>query len=317
MIDIKGYHHLTACVAGAQEDVDFYVHVLGQRLVKKTVLLDGTQPIYHLYYGNPDGDPGTIVTSFPYRQKGVKGRRGSGQIKTINYSVPAGSLPFWRGRFARYRIAQGEQFLERFGQQRLRFTHPCGFELELVASNGDGRAPWQSQDIPIEYAIRGVHSVTCSLRDIDESVIFMADAMGFAHLLQEGPHHRFALGTATGAGQVIEFLHEPDLPQGSSIYGEGTVHHVAFAVDDTAQQMVLREHLMSLGYIDVSDSVDRNYFRSMYFRMPGGVIFEAATTDIGLAKDEPRDVLGREFQLPPNLVPRRDALLAALEPIHI
>jgi glyoxalase family protein len=317
MISIKGYHHLTACVAGAQEDVDFYVHLLGQRLVKKTVLLDGTQPIYHLYYGNPHGEPGTIVTSFPYRQKGIKGRRGSGQIKTINYSVPEGSLPFWSERFARRGIAHCEQFLERFGQQRLRFTHPCGIELELVASNGDMREPWMSQDIPMQHAIRGVHSVTCSLRDIEESLIFMADAMGFHHLLQEGPHHRFALGTATRPGQVIEFLHEPDLPQGSSIYGEGTVHHVAFAVDDVAQQMTLREHLMSLGYIDVSDSVDRNYFRSMYFRMPGGVIFEAATTDIGLAKDEPRDALGQEFQLPPNLVPRRDALLAALEPIHV
>jgi glyoxalase family protein len=317
MISIKGYHHLTACVAGAQEDVDFYVHLLGQRLVKKTVLLDGTQPIYHLYYGNPEGDPGTIVTSFPYRQKGVKGRRGSGQIKTINYSVPTGSLLFWRERFARFGVAQSEKFLERFAEQRLRFTHPCGIELELVANDGDARDPWQAQDIPMEHAIRGVHSVTCSLRDIDESVTFMGDAMGFRHLRQEGPHHRFALGTAAGAGQVIEFLHEPDLAQGSSIYGEGTVHHVAFAVDDVAQQMTLREHLMSLGYIDVSDSVDRNYFRSMYFRMPGGVIFEAATTDIGLAKDEPRDALGREFQLPPNLVPRRDALLAALEPIHV
>jgi glyoxalase family protein len=136
-------------------------------------------------------------------------------------------------------------------------------------------------------------------------------------VLQEGPHYRFALGAATGPGQVIEFLHEPDLPQGSSIYGEGTVHHVAFAVDDVAQQMTLREHLMSLGYIDVSDSVDRNYFRSMYFRMPGGVIFEAATTDIGLTKDEPRGALGQQFQLPPNLVPRRDELIAALEPIHV
>jgi len=112
MVSIKGYHHLTACVAGAQQDVDFYVHLLGQRLVKKTVLLDGTQPIYHLYYGNPDGDPGTIVTSFPYKQKGVKGRRGSGQIKTINYSVPVGSLPFWRERFVRHGVDHSEQFLE-------------------------------------------------------------------------------------------------------------------------------------------------------------------------------------------------------------
>lgn len=317
MIDIKGYHHLTACVAGAQEDVDFYVRLLGQCLVKKTILLDGTKPIYHLYYGNPTGDPGTIVTSFPYRQKGVKGRRGSGQIKTINYSVPNNSLGFWRERLTRYGITQSDVLLERFGQQRLRFTHPSGFELELVANNDDKRSPWTTPEIPTDAAIRGVHSVTCSLRDIDESALFMSDALNFKHVQRSGPHYQFALGAGGGPGQVIEFLHEPDLPQGSSIYGEGTVHHVAFAVDNVSQQLVLREHLMSLGYIDVSDSVDRNYFRSMYFRMPGGVMFEAATTDIGLTKDEPVECLGREFQLPPWLVDRRAELLHELEPIDV
>ena len=145
----------------------------------------------------------------------------------------------------------------------------------------------------------------------------MSDALGFRDMRHDGPHFQFALGAVGGPGQVIEFLHEPDLPQGSSIYGEGTVHHVAFAVDNVAQQLTLREHLMSLGYIDVSDSVDRNYFRSMYFRMPGGVIFEAATTDIGLTKDEPKESLGREFQLPPWLVERRAELLGELEPINV
>lgn len=317
MTKIDGYHHLTACVAGAQEDIDFYVHLLGQRLVKKTVLLDGELPIYHLYYGNPEGDAGTLVTSFPYKQKGVKGRRGSGQIKTVNYSVPSNSLSFWEERIASSELVSSLNRSKKFGEDRLRFAHPCGFEIELVATESDSRSGWASESIPKEFSIRGVHSVTCSLRDVDESISFMSDALGFELTDSDGPHYRFSINETGGAGQVVEFLHEPDLPQGSSLYGEGTVHHVAFAVKSITEQEQLREHLMSLGYIDVSDSVDRNYFRSLYFRMPGGVIFEAATTDIGLAKDEPVESLGGEFQLPPWLLDRREELLAALEPIQI
>jgi len=311
---IKGFHHLTACVSGAQEDVDFYVKLLGQSLVKKTVLLDGEDPVYHLYYGNAQGDAGTLVTSFPFKQKGVKGRRGSGQIKVINYSVPTGSLPFWRDRFRAHAVPFDEDIVERFGEQRQRFQHPCGIEFDLVASDRDTRPPCTADEIPAQYAIRGVHSITLSLREVSESIIFMQDALAFRYAGESGPYHRFE--TANGApGTVVEFLHEPDRLQGSSIYGEGTIHHVAFAVDSVEQQMQIKDKLMSMGHIDTSESVNRNYFRSMYFKMPGGVMFEAATTDIGFAIDEEPGHFGSEFQLPPWLRDRKDELLGRLEPI--
>lgn len=313
---IKGFHHLTACVSGAQEDVDFYVKLLGQSLVKKTVLLDGEEPVYHLYYGNAQGDAGTLVTSFPFKQKGVKGRRGSGQIKVINYSVPAGSLDFWRERFSARGVIFDDAVVERFGEQRQRFQHPCGIEFDLVASGKDTRPPCTADDIPAQFAIRGVHSITLSLREVDESIIFMKEALDFHYVGQSGPHHRFE--TADGKpGTIVEFVHEPDRLQGSSIYGEGTIHHVAFAVDNVEQQMQIKEKLMSMGHIDTSESVNRNYFRSMYFKMPGGVMFEAATTDIGFAIDEEPGHFGAEFQLPPWLRERKDELLARLEPIAV
>jgi glyoxalase family protein len=312
----KGFHHLTACVSGAQEDVDFYVKLLGQSLVKKTVLLDGEEPIYHLYYGNAQGDAGTLVTSFPFRQRGVKGRRGSGQIRVINYSVPKDSLDFWRARFSEKGVSFDDKVVERFGEKRQRFLHPCGIEFDLVASDRDTRTPCVAPDIPQKYAIRGVHSITLSLREVTESIAFMQEALEFRYAGMSGYHHRFE--TADGApGSVVEFFHEPDRLQGSSIYGEGTIHHVAFAVDNVEQQMKLKEKLMGLGYIDTSESVNRNYFRSMYFKMPGGVIFEAATTDIGFAIDEEPGHLGAEFQLPPWLRDRKQELLGRLEPIAV
>ena len=312
----KGFHHLTACVSGAQEDVDFYVTLLGQSLVKKTVLLDGEDPVYHLYYGNAKGDAGTLVTSFPFKQKGVQGRRGSGQIKVINYSVPRNSLDFWRERFDTHGVVFDNEVVERFGEQRQRFQHPCGIEFDLVASDQDARPPCTASDIPAEFAIRGVHSITLSLREVAESITFMKDALEFRYAGVSGSHHRFETSNGT-PGTIVEFLHEPDRLQGSSIYGEGTIHHVAFAVDNVEQQMLIKEKLMSMGHIDTSESVNRNYFRSMYFKMPGGVMFEAATTDIGFAIDEEPGHFGAEFQLPPWLRDRKDELLGRLEPITL
>jgi glyoxalase family protein len=313
---IKGFHHLTAGVSGAQEDVDFYVKLLGQSLVKKTVLLDGEDPIYHLYYGNENGDPGTLMTSFPFRQKGVKARPGSGQVRVVNYSVPRGSLEFWRSRFDAMKSPYAAEMTERFHERRQRFYHPCGIEFDLVETDLDTRPACVASDIPEAFAVRGVHSITLSLREVAESILFMNEALGFRQVGQAGPYYRFETGTG-GPGTVVEFLHEPDRHQGSSIYGEGTVHHVAFAVDSVDQQMILKEKFMAMGYIATSESVNRNYFRSMYFKMPGGVIFEAATTDIGFAIDEEPGHFGEEFQLPPWLVDRKDELLGRLEPITV
>jgi glyoxalase family protein len=314
---LKGFHHLTVGGSGAQEDIDFYVKLLGQSLVKKTVLLDGEEPVYHLYYGNTQGDAGTLVTSFPFRQRGIKARPGSGQIRVINYSVPSAALDFWRDRFAAQGIAFAEEIVERFGEKRQRFVHPCGIEFDLVAQDRDARPSCVAADIPPDMAIRGVHSITLSLREVEESIPYMQDALEFRYAGVEGAYHRFELGDGA-PGLVVEFLHEPDRAQGSSIYGEGTIHHAAFAVDNLDKQMVIRDRLMGMGYLDTSESVDRNYFRSVYFKMPGGVIFEAAmTTDNGLANDEELGQLGSEFQLPLWLVDRKEELLNRLEPISV
>jgi len=185
-----------------------------------------------------------------------------------------------------------------------------------VETDLDTRPPCVTSDIPEACAVRGVQSITLSLRDVDESILFMNEALGFRQVGQSGPYHRFETHTG-GPGMVVEFLHEPDRHQGSSIYGEGTIHHVAFAVDSVNEQMALKERFMGMGYIDTSESVNRNYFRSMYFKMPGGVIFEAATTDIGFAIDEEPGHFGEEFQLPPWLLNRKDELLGRLEPISV
>ncbi|HVI86718.1 MAG TPA: ring-cleaving dioxygenase, partial [Dongiaceae bacterium] len=234
----------------------------------------------------------------------------------INYSVPRDSLEFWRDRFRAKGVRFAQGMTERFGERRLRFYHPCGIEFDLVETDQEVRPPCISGEIPEAVAIRGVHSVTLSLREVEESVIFMTDVLQFRLVGTSGSYYRFEVGKG-GPGMVVEFAHEPDRHQGSTIYGEGTVHHVAFAVDSMEQQMILKDRFMSMGYIDTSESVNRNYFRSMYFKMPGGVIFEAATTDIGFAIDEAPEHLGEDFQLPPWLQGRRDELLGRLEPIRV
>jgi len=230
--------------------------------------------------------------------------------------VPTGSLDFWRARFESMGIAFNKRIDERFGESRQRFQHPCGIEFDLVTSYRDTRMPCATSEIPKEMAIRGVHSITLSLREVDESITFMQDALNFRYAGAAGSFHRFEIGSGA-PGSIVEFQHEPERLQGSSIYGEGTIHHVAFAVDNVDQQMILKDRFMGMGYIDTSESVNRNYFRSMYFKMPGGVIFEAATTDIGFGIDEEPDHLGEEFQLPPWLKDRKDELLSRLEPIAV
>lgn len=312
---IQGLHHLTACVGGAQEDVDLYTKILGLRMVKQTVLLDGAIPIYHLYYANETGTPGTIMTTFPYKQVGIYGRRGTGQVKITSYSVPRSSLSFWEKRFDSFNVQQSG-IQERFSQPYIRFLHPCGLEFELIGDDNDTRPPWSSV-VPEDVAVRGLHSVTLSLRETAESEIFM-QAFGFKKTAEKGPYKRFEVREG-GAGKTVDFLHEPDVPAGSWIYGAGTVHHVAFAVQNDQELKTMKEYLEGLGYVDVSELKNRNYFHSIYVRMPGGVLFEAATCDIGFGIDEPMNKLGQVLHLPPWFEERREEYLATLnlEPITV
>ena len=310
---IIGFHHITMNTGGAQEDYDFHVKLLGLRMVKKTILFDGTRPVYHLYYGNERGEESTLLTTFPFRQDGRVAKPGSGQVKAVSMSVPQSALDFWEHRL---KSAQVEyQKLERLGTKRLALKHPCGIEYELVGVPDDSRTPYAGAGVPPEAAIRGIYGTTISARDVAEMHEFMTDAMGFKVAGKDNRETRY--GIRDGApGRIVEILHDPDLPQGSWRFGAGTVHHIAFHVDDKATQASFKAYLEGLGYTDCSEPKDRGYMMSVYFRTPAGTLFEAAYLyGGGFLKDEPVETLGTQICTPPWLLDRRDEFLSSLEPI--
>ena len=312
---ISGLHHVTSGVSGAQEDIDFLTAAVGLRLIKQTVLFDGQNPIYHLYYANKRAEIGSVMTTFPFRKVGYAGRKGTGQVKVTALSVPTGSLQFWRDRFSALGVAH-EPPAERFGQKLLHFAHPAGLEFELVEDAQDRREGWITRDIAPDAAVRGFHSVVMSVRDTEEQERFLTDGLGFEKLGQEGPYTRFAIDGG-GARKIIDLLHQPDVKQGSWIFAQGIVHHIALAVPTETEQTQAKLHLEGLGYTDVSEIKDRNYFHSVYCRSPGGILVELATCDIGFAVDEPSDHLGEKLLLPPWFEDRRAEIVAPLEPIRV
>lgn len=310
---IKNHHHLTLSVGGAQEDYDFHVSFLGLRSVKKTVLFDGKTPIYHMYYGNENGDPSTLITCFPFRQAGVKGRKGTGQIKIVNLSAPSDSLGFWEKRLQNF--GYDYSTFERFGERGLHFEHPCGIEYEIVGDDNDTRKAWTTDETPNEVAIRGLRGVTVSVREISEQGWFMENAFGARKTADDGAYTRFEMDKG-GAGYLVDHVEEPNVPQGSWIFGEGTAHHVAFDVVDREKQQEFKDFVEGLGYTDVSDIKDRNYFHSVYFRTPGGALFEACySVPESFELDETKEDFGKTFQLPPWYEERREELLGELETI--
>ena len=298
---IRSLHHVTATVADSQQDLDFYAGLLGQRLVKKTVNFDNPL-VYHFYYGNETGMPGTVMTTFPYKDMGVRvGTHGAGQITVTSFSVPPAALGFWRARLT----AAGTAFTDEataFGEDALRFTDPSGLTIRLVADAKDARAPWTRPGIDAPEAVRGIHGVTLLVRDPARTVGFVQELMEAAVTGEAEGVTRLGINGG-GAGQVIELKHaagaDPD-----AINGLGTVHHVAFAVDDPTQQLELRAALVQRG-IPVTEVLDRQYFRSIYFREPNGVLFEVATIPPGFLADETKASLGTALKLPPWEEPRR------------
>ena len=311
---IRGTHHLTFCVGGAQEDYDFHVRLLGLKSVKKTVLFDGEIPIYHLYYGNRLGDASTILTAFPYRQAGWMGRRGTNQAKSINLSVPVDSLGFWADRLAEHGVAH--EPAERFGTERLVFRHPCGIEYQIVGDpNRDDRAPYDAV-VPAEHAIRGAYGTTTSVRDQEPQDFFFTKAMGGQLLSSEGAHHQYQIGDEQGYGRMLELVEEPELRQGTWQFGEGTIHHHAFDAGSAENQQEVKDWIVGLGFTDVSEPKDRGYFFSMYCRSPGGLLVELVqNTPQGFLIDESEDELGTHMCIPPHWEHRRSEI-SQLEPIE-
>lgn len=304
---ILGLHHVTATVDDAQADLDFCVDLLGLRLVKKTVNFDN-HDVYHFYYGTERGLPGTIWTTFPYKDKGVRaGVKGAGQVVTTSFSVPATSLGFWQRRLADAGV-QARDIETRFGEDAIRIEDPSGLWFELVGTDRDARAPWTGGGLGANEAIRGLHSVTMVVRSLEQTLELMTQFLGFTVVGEAEHRTRVAVG-GDMAGHLIDIEVEPDASP--AINGVGTVHHVAMAISTGDEQRRLREELLGLG-VRVTDIRDRCYFESIYFREPGGVLFEVATIQPGFTVDEDLQALGRGLKLPPWEESDRDAIEAAL-----
>jgi glyoxalase family protein len=311
---IRGNHHLTFCVGPAQEDYDFHTQLLGLRSIKKTALYDGQAPVYHLYYGNAHGDPGTILTSFPFRQQGIVGRRGTNQISRLNLSVPSDSLGYWSDRLASAGVDASETELH--GTARLHFAHPCGIDYGLVADgDGDPGRSWDRGGVDAEHAILGTHGIAINVAYTEEATRYLTEGISAEPAGSEDASERFELGS--GHGRYIELVHAPDLEPGTWYFGEGTVHHASYDIGDAESQLQLKSWLEGLGYTDCSDVKDRGYFMSVYNRTPSGALFEYAwSKPLGWTIDEAADRLGEEFQIPPVFADRADAIRAYLEPIE-
>ena len=314
-LGITGLHHVTSGAAGAQEDVDFFTGAVGLRMIKQTVLFDGTKPIYHLYYGNKHAEIGSVMTTFPFRQAGLTGRLGSGQVRTTGLTVPVGAARFWAERFKRLQFASGA-VTERFGQRVAQFTHPAGLGFEVIEDAADAREGWTTSDISADVAVRGFHSVAMSVRDGEEMARFLVEGLGFTREATDGAATRYGINGG-GPGRTIEIVAESERKQGTWQFAQGIVHHVALAVPTETEQTAVKAHLEGMGYTDVSEIKDRNYFHSIYCRSPGGVLVEIATSDIGFAIDETKEHLGEKLLLPPWFEPRRAEIVAPLEPIVV
>lgn len=307
---ILGLHHVTATVNDAQTDLNFCIDALGLRLVKKTVNFDN-HLVYHFYYGDERGTPGTIWTTFPYRGYGVPvGTKGPGQVTVTSFSVPAGSLEWWRARFEE-RGTHVHEAEPRFGEESILFSDPSGLVFELVANSRDTRTPWTGNGVDAASAIRGLHSVTMTIASPPETIAFMTSLLGFKVVNEMEGRTRLAVN-ADEPGRTMEIIHAPAAAPARN--GLGTVHHVAMAVATAEEQLRMREELLTAG-ARVTEVRDRQYFTSIYFREPGGVLFEIATMNPGFDVDEALPTLGRELKLPPWEEPNRSMIEAGLDPV--
>ena len=306
---VHGIHHLTAIASDAQENLNFYAGVLGMRLVKKSVNQDvpGT---YHLFYADGAGTPGTDITFFPWPNL-PRREHGAGSIVEVPLAVPPGSLDYWRDRLVSNHIIPGEEQL-RFGERRFSFEDPHGLSLSFVET-GDQRAfePWEKSPVPIERQVRGLHAVRCLVWSLGPTESLLTDHLGFSPLGEDGEWFRFGVDGGV-SGNFIELKEVPTAQRAMS--GTGAVHHVAWRVADSDEQMAVRESVMS-ARIGATPQIDRFWFKSVYFSEPGGVLFELATDGPGFDRDEKMDSLGEQLILPPWLEPQRKEIEAQLPPL--
>jgi len=307
---IVGLHHVTAIASDPQRNLDFYTEVLGLRFVKRTINFDdpGT---YHFYFGDDLGSPGTILTFFPWPHA-PRGSLGVGETSATAFSVPADSLSFWESRLINMGVPV-ERLAERFGDAVLGFADPDGMRLELIAHADVGQArAARNSDVPLERAIRGFFSVTLCQAGF-EMTAEVLEKMGFRKAGEEGDRYRFSAG-GNALGRHVDVLVQPQLRHGRM--GAGSVHHIAFRASDDVAHRSWREELREMP-LDVTPVLDRTYFHSIYFREPGGVLFEIATDPPGFSYDEPLETLGESLKLPHWLEPQRPAIEQVLPSVSL
>ncbi len=309
MSSILSLHHVTATVDDAQADLDFCIEALGLRLVKKTVNFDNHH-VYHFYYGDERGTPGTIWTTFPYRGRGVPGgTKGVGQVTATSFSIPSAALDFWHARLRDHGV-QVTDPTSRFGEDAIVFSDPSGLTFELVANDRDHRTPWAAPTgtVSANEAIRGLHSVAMTVGSRARTLELMTSLLGFTIVNETEGRTRVAVN-GDEPGKTIDIVEAPE--RDAAINGLGTVHHVALAITTPEEQLQLREELIRFG-CKVTEVRDRQYFRSIYFREPGGVLLEVATVQPGFAIDEELPCLGQDLKLPPWEEPHRPSIEAGL-----
>jgi glyoxalase family protein len=308
---LLGIHHITALCADPQRNLDFYVKFMGLRLVKRTINYDdpGT---YHLYYGDHLGSPGTILTFFPYPDA-ARGHRGAGQVVAIAFAIDPASIPFWSERLARHGM-NFEGPRNRFDEEVILFEDPDGLQIELVAHpDNKSKLPVIGGSVPTEHALRGFYGVTINSLRTDSSLRVLQEYMGFVNGTKSAERVRLAIGEGIDHAHVDILTGNEDSAGQSSA---GSVHHIAWRVADTEAQLRWRAQLALYGF-NVTPVVNRKYFHSIYYREPGGVLYEIATDAPGFAVDETPDTLGSQLRLPPWLESDRERIARRLPPLSV
>ncbi len=307
-----GIHHVTAVASDPQRNLDFYAGTLGMRLVKRTVNFDDPTT-YHFYFGDATGTPGTILTFFPWPDA-RRGRQGAGQVAVTSFAILPGSVGFWIERFIKYHV-EFSQPVSRFDDERvIAFKDPDGFMGELVAHpRVESRPGWHSAAVPVDHSIRGIYSVTLWQESCELTGKLLTDTLGFHAVREQASIFRYAARTID-IGSIVDLRQVPGLWPG--VMGAGTIHHVAFRAEDDAAQKKTRAELVELGF-NVTPQIDRDYFHSVYFREPGGVLFEIATDPPGFTVDEPTESLGQALKIPQWLESRRFEIEALLPNIRL
>jgi glyoxalase family protein len=300
--NMSGIHHITAIASSASENLAFYQNILGLRLVKKTVNFDDPYT-YHLYYGDAAGAPGTIITFFPWENL-PPGKSGAGMVTSIAFSIPMGSVGYWRNRLNAHGIRTIED--KRFGDQIIQFADPDGLSLELIVTPTLGSTSIHSGNSkPAAHRIAGLHSATALLRSLEETQSLLVNLMGMKHHDKEGNRYRFKIKGDDSFGQFYDVVVDEQAENGRQ--GGGTVHHIAFRTPTDDEQKYWQQSLMDNGF-SVTPIRDRKYFKSIYFHEPGGILFEIATDPPGFTVDEAYDNLGHELQLPDRYEPLRSEI---------